>query len=197
MNFLAHAFLSFHHADILVGNMISDYVKGNKRFLFPVDIQKGIILHRRIDAFTDYDDKVKKLKEVFKPAVGTYCGAFLDIAFDHFLAKEIMRSKFLKLHDFVENIYTTLTISYDHLPEKFKSMLPSMISYNWLENYQYQTGIEKSFAGIETRAKYLERETGAYDIFIKNYKMIGIGFDEFFPRLQDYAFREFELLNKE
>jgi len=42
MNFLAHAFLSFHHADILVGNMISDYVKGNQRFLFPVDIQKGI-----------------------------------------------------------------------------------------------------------------------------------------------------------
>lgn len=197
MNFLAHAYLSFDHTNILVGNMISDYVKGNKRFLFPVDIQKGIILHRRIDAFTDSDGQVKKIKEVFKPAVGTYCGAFLDIAYDHFLAKEIMRSKFVKLHDFVENIYTRLTISYDLLPEKFKTVLPSMISYNWLENYQYQTGIEKSFAGIETRAKFLERETGAYDMFIKNYTIIQKGFDEFFPRLQEYAFREFELLKKE
>ncbi len=197
MNFLAHAYLSFNHTDILVGNMISDYVKGNKRFSFPMDIQKGIILHRRIDTFTDSDDKIKVLKEVFKPAVGAYCGAFLDIAFDHFLAKEIIRSKFLKLHDFVENIYTTLTISFDLLPEKFKSMLPYMISYNWLENYQYQTGIEKSFTGIETRAKYLERETGAYTIFINHYKLIQKGFHEFFPRLQDYAFKEFELLKKE
>ncbi len=197
MNFLAHAYLSFDHTDILVGNMISDYVKGNKRFLFPLDIQKGIILHRRIDAFTDSDGQVKKIKEVFKPAVGSYCGAFLDIAYDHFLAKEIMRSKIVKLHNFVENIYTTLTISYDLLPEKFKTVLPSMISYNWLENYQYQTGIEKSFAGIETRAKFLERETGAYDMFIKNYTIIQKGFDEFFPRLQEYAFREFELLKKE
>ncbi|MBS1730690.1 MAG: acyl carrier protein phosphodiesterase [Bacteroidetes bacterium] len=177
--------------------MISDYVKGNKRYTFPIEIQKGIILHRRIDAFTDTDNQVKKIKEVFKPAVGAYCGAFLDIAYDHFLAKEILKSKTVKLHQFVENIYTTLTISYDILPERFKTMLPSMISYNWLENYQYQTGIEKSFTGIEMRAKFLERKTGAYDIFLKNYHLIQHGFHEFFPRLHTFAFREYEILNKE
>lgn len=197
MNFLAHAYLSFHHSGILVGNMISDYVKGNKRFQYDIHIQKGIILHRRIDAFTDADAAIKVTKEIFKPAVGAYAGAFLDIAYDHFLAKEILHTKHLKLHDFVEKIYTQLTISYDILPEKFKLILPAMISYNWLENYQYETGIEKSFAGIETRAKFLERNTGAYDLFMKNYQTLQYGFKEFFPRIQDYAYREFELLNKE
>ena len=103
----------------------------------------------------------------------------------------------MKLHDFVENIYTQLTISYDILPEKFKLILPSMISYNWLENYRYETGIEKSFAGIETRAKFLERNTGAYALFMQHYKTLQKGFQESFPRIQEYAFREFELLNKE
>ncbi len=197
MNFLAHAYLSFQHDDILVGNMISDYVKGNKRYQYTINIQKGIILHRRIDAFTDADKQIKLTKEIFRPAVGNYAGAFLDIAYDHFLAKEILRSRFMKLHDFVENIYTQLTISYDILPEKFKLILPSMISYNWLENYRYETGIEKSFAGIETRAKFLERNTGAYALFMQHYKTLQKGFQEFFPRIQEYAFREFELLNKE
>jgi hypothetical protein len=28
MNYLGHAYLSFNHQDILVGNMISDFIKG-------------------------------------------------------------------------------------------------------------------------------------------------------------------------
>jgi len=30
MNYLAHAYLSFDHEEILVGNLISDFVKGKK-----------------------------------------------------------------------------------------------------------------------------------------------------------------------
>ena len=53
MNYLAHACLSFGNEDILVGNMISDFIKGKKKFDYPVAIQNGIMLHRMIDTFTD------------------------------------------------------------------------------------------------------------------------------------------------
>src|SRR5215469_17022272 len=86
MNYLAHAYLSFDQPEIVVGNMISDFVKGKKRFEFPEQIQKGIMLHRSIDAFTDEHAATKKAKEVFKPVVGLYAGAFIDIVYDHFLA---------------------------------------------------------------------------------------------------------------
>ena len=46
MNLLAHAYLSFNNPPVLVGNMISDYVKGKKKFLYDPAIQKGIELHR-------------------------------------------------------------------------------------------------------------------------------------------------------
>ena len=49
MNYLAHAYLSFNDPDILIGNMISDHVKGKKKFDLPEKIQRGITLHRNID----------------------------------------------------------------------------------------------------------------------------------------------------
>ncbi len=51
MNYLAHAYLSFHDPEVLVGNMISDFVKGKKQYDYPDGIQKGIRLHRIIDLF--------------------------------------------------------------------------------------------------------------------------------------------------
>ena len=53
MNFLAHAYLSFNHPQILVGNMISDFVKGKSRLGLSGNINQGITLHREIDAFTE------------------------------------------------------------------------------------------------------------------------------------------------
>ncbi len=35
MNYLAHAYLSFNDPDVLAGNMISDFVKGKKKFDYP------------------------------------------------------------------------------------------------------------------------------------------------------------------
>src|SRR6185503_19830970 len=86
MNYLAQARLSFGQPGILVGNMISDFVKGKKRFDYPEAIQKGITLHRNIDPFTDEHEATENAKKFFKPAVGLYAGAFVDIAYDHFLA---------------------------------------------------------------------------------------------------------------
>ena len=53
MNFLAHAYLSFNEPEIWVGNMISDFVKGQKKLEYPEGIQTGIQIHRNIDEFTD------------------------------------------------------------------------------------------------------------------------------------------------
>ena len=53
MNFLAHAYLSFGQEEILVGNLVADFIKGKELRQFSEDIQIGILLHREIDSFTD------------------------------------------------------------------------------------------------------------------------------------------------
>ena len=73
MNYLAHAYLSFGEPDILIGNMISDFIKGKKQFDYLLPVQKGIQLHRAIDEFTDFHAVTKEAKQLLKPAnrIGT------------------------------------------------------------------------------------------------------------------------------
>ena len=88
MNYLAHAYLSFGNSNILVGNMISDYVKGKTQFDYPPEIQAGIKLHRAIDDFTDTHEATKNVKEIFKKDYRLYAGAFADVVYDYFLAND-------------------------------------------------------------------------------------------------------------
>ena len=88
MNLLAHAYLSFSDADVLTGNMISDFIKGRKQYDLPVPIQRGIQLHRAIDTFTDAHDVTKELKKFFAPDYRLYSGAFTDVVYDYFLAND-------------------------------------------------------------------------------------------------------------
>ena len=51
------------------------------------DIQKGILLHRQIDWFTDNNEVVKQSKRRLNVQYGHYKGVIIDILYDHFLAK--------------------------------------------------------------------------------------------------------------
>ncbi len=88
MNYLAHAYLSFGDSNVLVGNMISDFIKGKKQYDYPLAIQHGIQLHRAIDSFTDAHPATKNIAAIFKPRYRLYGGAFADIVYDHYLAND-------------------------------------------------------------------------------------------------------------
>ena len=68
--------------------MISDFVKGKAKFDYPPGIQKGIHLHRLIDTFTDNHPATAMAKSFFRPQYRLYSGAFTDVVYDHFLARD-------------------------------------------------------------------------------------------------------------
>jgi acyl carrier protein phosphodiesterase len=195
MNYLAHAWLSFHQPEILVGNMISDFVKGKKRFEFNEAIQKGIMLHRHIDTFTDDHPVTKAAKQFFKPAVGLYAGAFIDIVYDHFLAKDRHEFKDEGLLQFSQFVYTILEENINILPEKFARIFPYMKTDNWLYNYQTLHGIEQSFGGLARRAKYLNNSAEVFIAFETNYKQLQQCYNEFFPGVKEFVYKELEKLS--
>ena len=123
MNYLAHAYLSFNQPGMVVGNIISDHIKGKKQYDYPLPIQKGIRLHRAIDTFTDSHEAVRQAKQYLKPAVGLYSGAFIDIAFDHFLALDTgCFPSTDALAVFAESTYQILDNHWEWLPETFKKI---------------------------------------------------------------------------
>jgi acyl carrier protein phosphodiesterase len=189
MNYLAHAYLSFNDEEILVGNMISDFVKGKKKFDYSPSILQGINLHRKIDEFTDNHAVTKEAKQMFKPAVGLYAGAFMDVVYDHFLS--IDKNEFANnnvLQSFANNAYSQLLKYEEVFPETFKMMFPNMKKNDWLFNYQYNWAIERSFKGVVYRAKYLSDSSEAFTIFETNYLELQKYYAEFFPQLKQFTF---------
>ena len=153
MNYLAHAYLSFNNPEVLVGNMISDYVKGKTQYNYPPQVQVGIKLHRDIDNFTDHHPVTKELMNIFRPQYRLYAGAFVDIVYDYFLAND--SNEFANnevLLQFTKQTYAIMQNYTALFPEKYKMMFPYMVSQNWLYNYQYDHGIQKSFNGLVRRA---------------------------------------------
>ena len=108
MNYLAHAYLSFGDPDIFAGNMISDFIKGKKKYEYSVRIQMGITLHRKIDEYTDSHPATRQAKEFLKRTAGPYAGAFVDIVYDHFLANDPYEFEEDALAKFAQSTYLRL-----------------------------------------------------------------------------------------
>ncbi len=188
MNLLAHAYLSFNEPEILVGNMISDYVKGRKKFDYAEGIQKGIALHRAIDEFTDSHAATHEAKFFFKPAYRLYAGAFVDVVYDHFLANDTNEFKSEKdLNEFATHTYTWLFQHADLMPEKFSRMLPHMQAHNWLYHYRFKEGTAKSFGGLVRRSAYLDNAETAFEIFEQHYDALKSCYNNFFPALKAFT----------
>lgn len=187
MNYLAHAYLSFGHAEILLGNMISDFVKGKKQYDYPPVVHQGILLHRAIDAFTDFHPVIKKAKTVFHADYRLYSGAFIDVAFDHFLATDPVAFPKQTLFDFSQHSYAALRALESLMPVTFRRMFGYMERENWLYRYRSLDGIYQSFGGLVKRAAYLQDSTRAIELFESQYVFLGDCFSEFWPELRAFA----------
>lgn len=188
MNYLAHAYLSFQQPGIIVGNMISDFVKGKKQFDYPATVQKGIKLHRAIDQFTDTHEATQQLKSFFRPQYRLYSGAFADVVYDHFLANDLNEfNAEKKLKEFAGSIYVVLENEYNILPPLFQKMLPYMKEHDWLYNYRHKWAIEKSFEGLVRRSAYLTESKIAFEIFNEHFESMQVCYSDFFPSLKKFA----------
>jgi acyl carrier protein phosphodiesterase len=189
MNYLAHAYLSFAEPEIVVGNMISDFVKGKKKFDFAPGIQKGIQLHRLIDTFTDSHPATGAAKAFFRPAYGLYAGAFVDIVYDHFLAKDRREFADLKsLESFAQQTYRQLALHEAIFPDKFKRLFYYMRLQDWLSHYRFPEMIRNSFSGLVRRATYMDDHRPAFLVFEQHYQALESCYSMFFPDVKRYAF---------
>lgn len=194
MNYLAHAYLSFYDKEILLGNMISDFVKGASRFGYAVNVQHGIMLHRAIDSFTDAHEATKEAKEVFRKDYRLYSGPITDIVFDHFLAAAPDYFNDTSLYNFVDRVYSQLEKQSLSFPQVFAQVFTYMRRENWLYNYRTKEGIQKSIRGLVRRATYISDSETAYRLFETNYEILQYCFLNLFPDVKNFAKQEYQKL---
>ncbi len=194
VNFLAHIYLSFDDQEITLGNFFADHIRGNKFKHFPEKIQKGIILHREIDTFTDSHPIAKQSSKRLHKNYSHYSRVIVDIFYDHFLAKNWSVYSQIPLKEYVENFYDLLEDNYDILPLGTQRMMPYMIADNWLYSYANLDGISKVLNGMNRRTKNKSKMNFAILDLEQNYTAFEEEFTNFFEELITFSQLKFKSL---
>ena len=196
MNYLAHIYLSGDNNEIAIGNFISDSVRGNKYKSFPKEIQKGILLHREIDTYTDAHKIFRRSTKRLHKNYGHYSGIIVDIFYDHFLAKNWMDYSNIPLEEYTTNFYKVLKDNFDVLPQRVRNLMPYMLKDNWLLGYANIEGISRVLHGMSRRTKHnskmdlATRELEEYnDLFENEFRL-------FFKELIEFSDAKLKELNK-
>lgn len=153
MNFLAHIYLSGTDDGVKIGNFMADSIRGRQYESYPIQLRKGIILHRAIDSFTDNHPIYRQSKHRLHEKYGHYSGVIMDIVYDHFLAKNWATYSNELLEDYAQNFYVLLQERFDELTEKTQKILPYMIGRNWLVSYATLEGLEMILFQMDHRTK--------------------------------------------
>ncbi len=187
MNFLSHLYLSGNSEGLIIGNFIADSVKGNAINDFPEEIRKGIILHRKIDTYTDSHPIVEQSKIRLREKYKKYAGVIVDIYYDHYLAINWSDYSTENFHTYTQNIYALIEQNRQHLPPKSAMFTKYMLEHNILSAYAKLEGIEKVLLGMSRRTTFESNMEHAIKDLKEHYNLFENEFKLFFPKLQQFV----------
>ena len=194
MNFVAHQYLSFKQQSLQIGNLLGETVKGKQYSDFPDDIQKGILLHRSIDTFTDSHEIVKQSSSYFHETQHKFAPIIVDVIYDYFLIKHWNDFSDTPYQKFKLDCYQLFKNEYDTFPKKLQETIFYLLKYDWFENYSTIEGVQKTLKGIGSRAKFENNLHQFIPEFELYYSMLEKDFLQFFPLLQTHC-KNFITLN--
>lgn len=181
MNYLGHLYLSPPEEDALLGSLMGDFVKGPVAGRYPPSIERAIVLHRRLDAFTDAHAAVRLSRSRISAARRRYAGIMIDMFYDHFLARSWAEFHPEPLEVFCGRIYEMLGRREVELPERLRLVAPNMARWDWFGSY---AEVESIYAALNRISRRLKRENplhGAADELLQNYAALEADFRAFLP----------------
>lgn len=188
MNYLAHIFLSGSNRRLQIGNFIGDFVKGRSYLNFPGDIQKGVVMHREIDRFTDNHPLFIDTLEILRPTFERYSGIIADMYFDYLLASEFRKyNPEQSLSSFARDFYFSAILNYYWLPRRVKGFIFHFIGSNRLKKYSTYEGLEESLYIMSVyKSKAIDSKLSI--TFLKeNEDILRKKFDLFMPNVIDHV----------
>ena len=191
MNYLAHIYLSGESDEIIVGNFIGDFVKGNKYLKYPEKVAFGIRMHRSIDLFTDQHPDVREFINLLKPGYGRYAGIVADVFMDHFLAANWHNYSVYTLRQFSKHAHAVFLSNFMLLPFKVKQFLPFLIQHKRLESYARRETMFDVLEIMSRRTSLPENSAWAMHILNQEYEQFELLFRSFFAEMIEYVEMEF------
>jgi acyl carrier protein phosphodiesterase len=183
VNYLSHLLLAGSSEDAILGSLLGDFVKGSTRNRFNAAVADAILLHRKIDSYSDAHAITRRSRNRISPLRRRFAGIIVDVCYDHYLSRHWRRFSVIDLPSFVERVYTVLRKNRALLPERLSRILPRMISDNWLGGYINLEAVGVALDRIAGRLTRGARFMQAVSEIEANYKALERDFLAFFPDL--------------
>ncbi len=185
MNYLAHAYLSDGTPESLVGNLMADFLKGRIPDDLPVGVRCGVLLHRRVDAFTDAHPVTARTRARLRPRWGKLSGVLADMFYDHLLAADWERySPDQSLRVFADGVYDSLATQTVVMPDRMRIVMGKIAERDGFVYYSEIDGLREALARMSRRLKRARVALDeAADDLVREYDAFADDFHAFFPDL--------------
>jgi len=192
VNYLAHLYLARQSPAAMLGALLGDFVFGLAALdAWEPEVRREILLHRRIDRYTDTHPQVAAARAMFGEGRRRYAGIALDVYYDHLLARDWARHCEVPLHDFAAAFYRYLLQRLDALPPRLRAIAPRIAAHDWLGSYRERASVDLAVTRIATRlSRNGERLVQCLDDLRAHEGDIAAGFQAFFPQLVAFAAAE-------
>jgi acyl carrier protein phosphodiesterase len=187
VNFLAHAYLADGSDESLVGSLMGDFVKGPLDGRHGPGLTRALVLHRRVDSYTDAHPVVVGSRARVSLARRRYAGILVDLFYDHFLARHWKDYSDLSLEAFTAGVYATLRHNHALLPERLQLMAARMAAMDWLASYRDVDAIGLALDRMGERLKRGNALLGSAAELASNYDAFEADFRVFFPDVVRFA----------
>jgi acyl carrier protein phosphodiesterase len=187
MNLLAHALLAAPDAEIMLGSVIGDFVRGRIDPALPPKVRAGVALHRAIDAYTDSHAVVAAARALFAPPFRRYAGILLDVWFDHLLARQWARFGEGDLDAFSDRVRSLLRIDAGLVPERMRGFVAYLEANDLPAEYRDIAMIGQALRGMSRRLKRVNPLGEALPVLAALHAPLQQCFDAFFPDLRNFA----------
>lgn len=166
---------------------MADGIRGKQFENFHSEIQKGVVLHRAIDTYTDAHHFFRQSTKRLHKNYHHYSGVIVDVFYDHFLAKNWKNYSDEELEVYVARFYKSLHDNHTILTDKTKSIMPYMIEQNWLVSYQNIGGIERILTQMDRRLNNDSNLRFSVNELQIYYSEFEAEFTDFFKEVQHYS----------
>ncbi len=194
MNHLAHAFLAGADDEVLLGGLLGDFWRGAPDPQWPAAIRAGVLLHRKIDVYTDSHEDVAGARALFAPPLRRYAGILLDVYFDHVLAADWRRHAHEPLAALSSRVEAVLRDNRRWLPPQLNGFADYFRHVGLFESYADRDMIERVLAGIGRRLKHDNPLASAGPALWQREAELKPVFARFFPELGGFATLKLEAL---
>lgn len=181
MNFLAHMILSCMDNELMIGNFLGDFISNKELDLFSEKIQEGVMLHRKIDSYSDNHKDVLKSVRRLRPSQAKYAPVVVDVFYDFILANNWSKFSGQSLEDFSNQVTEVLKYHQSVFPEHVRARTDRMIEARWLVDYAKPERLKMILGFLDKRSSFPSAMADAVASYNKDYESYEEDFLKFFP----------------